>query len=404
MPTGLFWIAYSEQERQQALDVARALQQRESRDELGLGSVRDGIADLLFPGTSTLQTRAKYFLLVPWAYEQARGPSAPADLRRNVRHAEERLIHSLMANCPDDFGLIGRFSQGGLQRMPSSLYWQGLQVWGVRRVRGPQAAVERAICRSGKSVLRDDDGDLVGTPAGVWHPGLPPVPHEHPESATLDLTFDQADFLMQLLSTEDRTVGTMLGLLTADPAEHDQVERAWTHPSLGGLPVALRDAVEQARRFSLTMNGAAWLYNVILSELDGRTELAAEHRERYEAWTRDVTADQRALAGWELPHLWEVASQRNPRIPLRTRLFVERWVQLVSTNGPAALLDNRDARNLIIEREQRMKGANARTRNERALKQWSGNSGTAPLDFRWGVARNLISDIRRGLEAGVAAD
>jgi hypothetical protein len=68
------------------------------------------------------------------------------------------------------------------------------------------------------------------------------------------------------------------------------------------------------------------------------------------------------------------------------------------------LLDNREARNLIIAREQQMKGANARTRNERALKQWSGNSGTAPLDFRWGVARNLISDIRRGLEAGIAAD
>ena len=36
-------------------------------DELGIGLIRDGFSDLFFPGTSTIQTRAKYFFIVPYA-------------------------------------------------------------------------------------------------------------------------------------------------------------------------------------------------------------------------------------------------------------------------------------------------------------------------------------------------
>jgi hypothetical protein len=39
------------------------------RGELGIGSIRDGFADILFPGTSTIQTRVRYFLFIPWMYD-----------------------------------------------------------------------------------------------------------------------------------------------------------------------------------------------------------------------------------------------------------------------------------------------------------------------------------------------
>jgi len=48
-------------------------------DELGIGVIRDAFADLLFPGISTIQTRAKYFLIVPRLlkdYETLFRPSA----------------------------------------------------------------------------------------------------------------------------------------------------------------------------------------------------------------------------------------------------------------------------------------------------------------------------------------
>ena len=58
----LSWLDYSEEERRKMLDVISLFQQKESRDELGVGTVRDSFADIFFPGTSTIQTRARYFL------------------------------------------------------------------------------------------------------------------------------------------------------------------------------------------------------------------------------------------------------------------------------------------------------------------------------------------------------
>ena len=47
-------------------EIVNLFSERESRDELGIGQVRDAISDLMWPGTSTLFTRARYFLFIPW--------------------------------------------------------------------------------------------------------------------------------------------------------------------------------------------------------------------------------------------------------------------------------------------------------------------------------------------------
>lgn len=56
------------------------------------------VTDLMFPGTSTVQTVAKYFLLVPWGYlslEDTRTSSSKIGLRARemeielARHVEE---------------------------------------------------------------------------------------------------------------------------------------------------------------------------------------------------------------------------------------------------------------------------------------------------------------------------
>ena len=49
------WLAYSDHERRKALDVINAFGEQDTRDELGLGTIRDTIAEILFPGTNTIQ-------------------------------------------------------------------------------------------------------------------------------------------------------------------------------------------------------------------------------------------------------------------------------------------------------------------------------------------------------------
>jgi hypothetical protein len=85
-------LDYSERERRKMLNVVDLFREHDTRDELGVGSVRDAFADMLFPGTSTIMTRARYFLLVPWAYlrlERLRVGSA--EIAARARQAELNL-------------------------------------------------------------------------------------------------------------------------------------------------------------------------------------------------------------------------------------------------------------------------------------------------------------------------
>ncbi len=62
------WMDFSESDRRKMVRVISMFKQRDTRDEMGLARIRDGFADLFFPGTTTIQTRAKYFLYIPWLF------------------------------------------------------------------------------------------------------------------------------------------------------------------------------------------------------------------------------------------------------------------------------------------------------------------------------------------------
>lgn len=40
-------------------------------DDIGIGQVRDSLADQMFPATSTVHARARYFLFIPWIHGAA---------------------------------------------------------------------------------------------------------------------------------------------------------------------------------------------------------------------------------------------------------------------------------------------------------------------------------------------
>lgn len=67
----LGWIDFSKEDRQKAFDVINLLSEQGAVDELGIGVIRDAFANYFFPGTSTIQTRAKYFLIVPYMLREA---------------------------------------------------------------------------------------------------------------------------------------------------------------------------------------------------------------------------------------------------------------------------------------------------------------------------------------------
>ena len=81
----LGWIDFSKEDRQKALDVINLLSEQGAVDELGIGIIRDAFANYFFPGTSTIQTRAKYFLIVPYMLREAVDGRYGKDANRVLR-------------------------------------------------------------------------------------------------------------------------------------------------------------------------------------------------------------------------------------------------------------------------------------------------------------------------------
>ena len=128
----LSWLDSSESERRAVLELVSALNEPGTLDELGIGSVRDTIADFLFPGISTIQTRARYFLFIPWILQIVEGqPNVRAE--QFSRQLPLQLCDALDRSHGPGQGVIGREARAALQRWPISIYWLGLERWGIRR-------------------------------------------------------------------------------------------------------------------------------------------------------------------------------------------------------------------------------------------------------------------------------
>lgn len=163
------WLDYSEHDRQKALEVVWLFAEKGTVDELGIGTVRDAFSDILFPGTSTLHTRARYFFFIPWTYKrlEARQWGSAAEVAAQARKDEIALINAL-TESEDTEGVIGIDARETLKNLPSLVYWQGLQTI----------------------------GHPVGSSATVfWHPAIPPAPQAFPQKASFQLTPTEARFL-----------------------------------------------------------------------------------------------------------------------------------------------------------------------------------------------------------------
>jgi hypothetical protein len=394
------WVDFAEEDRRKMADVIDLFREQDTRDELGLGAVRDGLADLMFPGTSTIQTRARYFLFVPWIYRRREAKATTGtDVSRKARADEIKLIEALVSGGEHD-GVIGIERRAQLQRLASSIYWAGLGVWRVRRFTGSQEQYHRSwdslLRRRHTSVLDDDNEPLDISGALTWDPELPDPPEDLLKESTLALCKKEAEYLQQ------RILGlgeTLLGHLVSHTKPAPESDFVWTHPEHDGFPITLREQVEHARLFSEAMHGAALLYNLMLSEERGDDELRTFYRERYASWAVLLGSRGNAFRSWRRDSFWALVEGSRAHVGIGARRFVDGWLdRALGAKNPDALAESPDARALITERERILKRARSRLGNPRALERWNGSAGAGQLDYRWHRVRAIVSDVLQGLE------
>jgi Family of unknown function (DUF6361) len=401
MTATIAWLDYSERDRRRALDVVDLLREPSTVDELGLSAVRDAFADLLFPGTSTIQTRARYFLFVPWQYlelERLRIPSRQAVARG--RRAEIELIDALV-DSNERQGVIGIQARRTLKRLPSNVYWNGLLAWGTRQFRGSQLQYHQSLdgFYASRRVLVDDDRNAVGgVPRANWDPNLPRAPRGFPKDATLHLTTAEARYLRERIIFNHRD--SLLAFLV-DECEPSRTALAWEHPHGGRFREPFEEQLLHARLFSEGMHGAQLLYNLLLAEAVGNDEWSHSFDAAMDDWAALVSRRSAAFAGWDRRRFWVIAVEGGARVTRRTREFIDGWLDLVLDAGAAAIAAGlQDARQLILQREYELKGRRARLQNRQALLLWRGDAGSRQMDYRWAVAQTIVNDILDGLVAG----
>jgi hypothetical protein len=402
MPSTFSWLDYSDHERRQMLDVIDLFGERTTRDELGLGGVRDAFADLLFPGTSTIQTRAKYFVLVPWCYLWLeRKQNASAVIADRARKLELNLARTL-EQLSDTEGVIGSVAKEQLRRLPSSVYWQGLATWGIRTFDGSQDAYHRSLdlyharTRARRTALPEFDGESHHADVQNWHVGLPTIPAEFPANIGMALAPSEAAYLQERIVTN--CSGSLMAYLLRERCAVGRARFCWELAE--DLPVKLQEEVRHGQNFSEVVYGAQLLYNLILAEQKAWPAKIDDYRAGLTDWWRLIVAREEPLHAWDQQRFWSIVLRVNPRISSPARSFIDRWRDLVfAATNVEAIVSGSAARQLVEHRESQLKGGLARTRNARARELWNGAAGATQLDLRWNSARRIIGDILSGLEA-----
>ena len=172
MQATLTWLDLTAGDRDKMRRVLDLFKEQGTLDEMGLGSLRHALSDALFPGTSSIQTRLRYVLFMPWLYRRLEDRRTGAgEVQQAARRAEVDLIGPLEQN-PDNRGIIGQRARGSLVRLPSSVYWSALTRWAIFRPRQSQGWYHSRFDAlvDGRGVVgRADDPGVTWSRQVHWH-------------------------------------------------------------------------------------------------------------------------------------------------------------------------------------------------------------------------------------------
>ena len=416
------WIDFSSEHRERLRTVLDLLSAPGVLDELGIGPVRDAFADRMFPGISTIQTRAKYFTLTALlvekfiALKRSGGTSRTLEsyLADEEKQCRIRLVTAAHGLEIKETGIIGGSfgtdPRRDVMRRPSSVYWNGLRLFGFIQPRELSLAEFSRRCVDDRRTLRtllqesgtergdDHDAEDINSRPRVYAPEIPPD-QNYWQTLSIDLLPAEAEFLRMRMgaSQSESLLGQILSS-DANMAEVCALKRS-TFDDFSALPFIgrlkneyLRRTVQHARDFWLIMEGAHIRYNCLLQARLGTKESHAECNELWVNWRRRIAPFP---SQWDTSFMWSLVASMRTSVKKPTHDFIEAWI--AETCKGASDLKHCDA--LVTNQERYNKGARARLRNNNTETIGSAWIGVQELDYRQRQVCRLVRDIRDGLRA-----
>ncbi|MDI3331908.1 MAG: DUF6361 family protein [Micrococcus sp.] len=406
MTSSFGWLAIDPEQRRRMMEAVDQFRDETTLDDLGFGAIRDAFSYTLFPGVSSIQTRLRYVLFLPWLLQEASHRDTVGRMQTQLREHEFQLIEALKRGG-ESLGIIGRDAGRTLQRLPSEIYWGAIGRW---RIVEPgfttRRYFEREVLRREelKATPRADDPDA---PVRLAPTGLDPCLPVPPENLLHETSFalrpEDAHYLRETITRT--TAGSLLAhLVTHRPEDWTDASTQpadVAHPAIRqGLPSDLAALVDRAHRFALYAQGANLLYNLLLAKATNKqdqqgTPLTAFYTDRVGEWFDEVqTVEPLQVQDREL--IWQTVMETGRRLSHTTKDFMYTWADAVdSADAAEDLTTSGELRDMIVAREREKKGPRARLTpgNQRALDAWSGASGTSRFDYLWSNARRHLQDL-----------
>jgi DNA-binding Lrp family transcriptional regulator len=389
----LGWIDYSGEHRNKVMAVLDALSSPGALDELGIGLIRDRLADILFPGTSTIQTRAKYFFIVPYLLMELEKGSYKSSKELIEKLGIEELTLIEILNKQEVDGVIGARAGQKLKRKPSSIYWSGLRTFDMFKHNSLSLAnYAKAVVsmkkneNSARSLRNEDNDDMnIGMAEynGTFWSCLLPDSYWR-ESLEMELSYNEAAFFKGKITKSERAKDSLFAfLLTQD---FDELEKIKDFDAIGtafSLPDQIKENYMMAKRFSQFISGANIRYNVILSK--GENEKAIQ---KWSEWMESsfVKNEFSSFPFREMNHDLGIHN-------LGLNKFLDQWQKAVVSRDESALDD------LIKRREIDLKSKDrAKLHNTKVYHYKEGDwVGTDKLQYRFPNAKIILTDIMKGL-------
>ena len=399
------FVNFNTEEKKRVAKIMQLLQESEAIEELGIGRVRDHFSNTLFPGTSTLQHHAKYFVVMPSLYYHTAFKSRKfqnlAEVSRYIKEAEVQITRQMakwdnnqinttetgitgintLKDALNDYNKYVKYD-------PAYIYGSGLARYGII----PDTGVERLILELNKKHFADphnkgalknedtteDAGDLTGDKQVIKTCGES-YDFFNGKTMSLALTEKEASFMKDRIHSS--CDGTMLAYLIDSKYElPERIGYFEIEELLSELDPKVVNVYKKSVLFSKLMHLIDWRFNYSYFDSFGNTDEVEVCKDEYEKLLveyKEVILNEGAFKA-----LFDYTRS----IDMMLTEFCEACYKAIIGGEPTRVDQLVKAREHTVKRE-RSKIGNSAYKNQ-------GRGKPLPNTFRWETVRTMVNEIR----------
>lgn len=400
------WIDFSPKDRQRVGTILELMKPSGQVDELGIGTIRDGLADRLFPGISTIQTRAKYFFIIPYILQDFLRLSASDRSRKTPSKYLDDREHEIMWDLAELYTsrgeentsrVIGITKKRGerIVRRPSEIYWNGLNKFKCIDSKGISAnsflnnANKYSLETLAHSIEEEDNKDDLDAGFENFFNVKVPVKENWEKDLDLSLSYEEASYLREAIKDLDNTLLAYI-ISNKEVYEEFKISNSFSDFAKFCVKEDISDELKRdiilAHDFAELMVGAHLAYN---QELQNHFYQSNPFNDKWNDWY-DNFKDRMIAPEYFDPNSLFVYTNSN-----KAGWFVNEWWKLVNTDT----LDSLKKSKILKKQEFLAKGRKARIyNNKRNDVKEAVPLGLGRLNYRFGNAKIIINDIFEGLK------